>query len=42
MFNNIEKLINRSEKSREILKTIEARVAARRKAMTEAARAKAS
>jgi hypothetical protein len=41
MFANIEKLINRSEKSRETLKTIEARVAARRKAMAEAARAKA-
>jgi hypothetical protein len=42
MFGNIEKLINRSEKGRETLKTFEARIAARRKAMAEAATAKAS
>ena len=42
MFTNIEKLINKSEKSRELLKTFEPRIANRRKAMTEAARAAAS
>ena len=42
MFTNIEKLINKSEKSRELLKTFETRIANRRKAITEAARAAAS
>jgi hypothetical protein len=37
IFGNVEKLINRSQKAQEMLKTIEARVAARRKAMAEAA-----
>jgi hypothetical protein len=37
VFGNVEKLINNSQKAQETLKTVEARVAARRKAMAEAA-----
>lgn len=42
MLSNVEKLINKTEKSREMLKTFESRIANRRKAMSEAATAKAS
>jgi hypothetical protein len=37
MFGNVEKLINRSEKGRETLKTFEGRIATRRKMMKEQA-----
>ena len=42
MLSNVEKLINKSETGRERLKQFETRIANRRKAMAEAARAKAS
>lgn len=42
MLSNVEKLINKSKKGRETLKQFETRIANRRKAMAEAARAKAS
>ena len=42
MLSNVEKLINKSEKGRETLKQFETRIANRRKAMVEAAKAKAS
>jgi hypothetical protein len=39
LFSNVEKVIMQSEAGRERLKTVSARVAARRKAMAEAAKA---
>ena len=42
VFGNVEKLINSSERAQEFLKGTENRIAARRKAMAEAAMAKAS
>jgi hypothetical protein len=39
MFSNIEKLVNSTEKSRNHFKVVQERVAARRKAMAESAKA---